>query len=247
MPRIRILLVDHQTIVRVCLRMLINAQPDMEVVGEAKDDRAALAKACETKPDVTIMEINRPGISGIKAIGRLLKECPQTRVVVLTLHEDPAHIGSALAAGGTGYVTMQAAAPELLAAIRSVYEGHTFLAPMLAGPLLHDLLGKRTGNHSAAPGTPGSRLSAREREVLIWLAQGYTHRQIAEQIYVSVKSVDTYRARIVQKLALHSRADLVRYVRENGLLTLLLSMSQAAMHGLLWLLAYACSECVGGL
>jgi two-component system response regulator NreC len=246
MQRIRILLIDHQTIVRVGLRMLINAQPDMEVVAEAKDDRAALAKACEMKPDVTVIEIDMPGTSAIKAIDRLLKEYPQTRVIVLTLQDDPAHIRSVLTAGGSGYVTKQAAASELLAAIRSVYEGHTFMAPALAGPLLDDLLGKGTCRHSAAPGTSGSLLSAREREVLRRLAQGYTNRQIAEQIYVSLKSVETYRARIMQKLALHSRADLIRYARESGLLALLLSMSQATANAILWLLGYSCSDGLDG-
>jgi two-component system, NarL family, response regulator NreC len=219
MPRIRILLVDHHVIVRAGLRLLINAQVDMEVVGEARDERSALAKARETKPDVTVMEIDMPGTGGIRAIGRLLQECSQTRVVVLTWHDDPTHMRSALAAGSTGYVTKQAAASELLAAIRSVYEGHTFLDPASAGPLLNDLLGKGAWHHSATPGTPRSVLSARECEVLIRLAQGYTNRQIAEQIHMSVKTVENYRARIGQKLELRSRADLIRYAHESGLLT----------------------------
>jgi two-component system response regulator NreC len=219
MPRIRILLVDHHAIVRAALRLFINAQPDMEVVGEAKDDRSALAKARETKPDVTVLEIDMPGTRGIRAIGRLLQECSETRVVVLTLHDDPAYMRSALAAGSSGYVTKHVAASELLAAIRSVYEGHTFLDPALAGPLLHELLGKEACRHLAAPGTPRSVLSARECEVLIRLAQGYTNRQIAEQIHVSVKSVDNYRARIGQKLELRGRAELIRYAHESGLLT----------------------------
>jgi two-component system response regulator NreC len=219
MPRIRILLVDHHAIVRAGLRLFINAQSDMEVVGEAMDERSALAKARETKPDVTIMEIDMPGTSGMRAIGRLLRECSQMRIIVLTLHDDPTHMRSALEAGSSGYVTKQAAASELLAAIRSVYEGHTFLDPALAGPLLHDLLGQEACRHSAAPGTPRSLLTARECEVLIRLAQGYTNRQIAEQIHMSVKSIENYRARIGQKLELRGRADLIRYAHESGLLT----------------------------
>jgi two-component system response regulator NreC len=219
MPSIRILLVDHHAIVRAGLRLFINAQPDMEVVGEASDDRSALAKARETKPDVTVLEIAMPGSRGVRAIGRLLQECSQTRIVVLTLHDDPTHMRSVLAAGGSGYVTKHAAVSELLAAIRSVHKGHTFLDPALAGPLLYDLLGKEACRHSAAAGTPRSVLSARECEVLIRLAQGYTNRQIAEQIHMSVKSVENYRARIGQKLELRGRADLIRYAHESGLLT----------------------------
>ena len=219
MPRIRILLVDHHAIVRAGLRLFINAQPDMEVVAEARDERSALAKARETKPDVTVLEIDMPGTRGIRAIGRLLQECSETRVVVLTLHDDPTYMRSALTAGSSGYITKQAAASELLAAIRSVYEGHTFLDPALAGPLLHDLLGEEACRHSAAAGTPRSVLSARECEVLIRLAQGYTNRQIAEQIHMSVKSIENYRARIGQKLELRGRADLIRYAHESGLLT----------------------------
>jgi two-component system response regulator NreC len=219
MPRIRILLVDHHAIVRTALRMLIDAQADMEVVGEARDDRSALAKVRETKPDVTVMEIDMPATRGLRAIGRLLQECSETKVVVLTLHDDPTYMRSALAAGSSGYVTKHVATSELLAAIRSVYEGHTFLDPALAGPLLHDLLGKEMCHHSAAPGTSRNVLSARECEVLIRLAQGYTNRQIAEQIHMSVKSVDNYRARIGQKLELRGRADLIRYAHESGLLT----------------------------
>jgi len=219
MPRIRILLVDHHAIVRTALRVLIDAQADMEVVGEARDDRSALAKVRETKPDVTVMEIDMPATRGIRAIGRLLQESSETRVVVLTSHDDPTHMRSALAAGSSGYVTKHVTTAELLAAIRSVYEGHTYLDPALAGPLLHDLLGKATRRHPAAPDTSGHVLSARECEVLIRLAQGYTNRQIAEQIRMSVKSVENYRARIGQKLELRDRADLIRYAHESGLLT----------------------------
>jgi two-component system, NarL family, response regulator NreC len=219
MPRIRILLVDHHAIVRAALRVLINAQPDMEVVAEARDDRSALAKVHETKPDVSVMEIDMPMTRGIRAIGRLLQACSETRVVVLTSHRDPIHMRSALAAGSSGYVTKNVTTSELLAAIRSVHEGHTYLDPALAGPLLHDLLGKETGRHSAAPGPSRDVLSGRECEVLIRLAQGYTNRQIAEQIRMSVKTVENYRARIGQKLELHDRADLIRYAHESGLLT----------------------------
>jgi two-component system response regulator NreC len=203
---------------RTGLRMFLNAQPDMEVVGEAKDIRIALTKAREIKPDVVVMEICLPRISGIKAIEQLRRECPQTRVVVLSLYDDQAHARAALAAGGSAYVVKRAAAADLLSAIRAVHQGRFFVDRSLAGRVLEDFLEKAT-HRSAKPGRPRSFLSPREREVLALLAQGYTHRQIAEKIRVGVKSVETYRSRLSQKLKLHSRAELVRYAHESGLLT----------------------------
>jgi two-component system, NarL family, response regulator NreC len=218
MQKIRILIVDNQTIVRVSLRMFLDAQPDMEVVGEAKDSRTALAKAREMQPDVTVMEICIPRTNGVKAIEQLRKECPQTRVVVLTLYEDQAHARSALAAGGSAYVVKRAAASDLLSAIRAVYRGHFFVDRTLAGPVLERFLEKAT-RRSVGSGRPRNLLSPRECEVIVLLAQGYTHRQVGEKIHVGVKTVETYRWRIAQKLALHSRAELVRYAHESGLLT----------------------------
>jgi two-component system, NarL family, response regulator NreC len=218
MQKIRILMVDDQTIMRTGLRMFLNAQPDMEVVGEAKDIRTALAKAREMQPDVAVMEICLPRTSGIKAIEQLRQECPQTRVVVLSLYDDQAHARSALAAGGSAYVVKRAAAADLLSAIRTVYQGRFFVDRSLAGPVLEGFL-EKASRRSAEPGSPRSLLSPREHEVLALLAQGYTHRQIAEKIHVSVKSVDTYRWRVAQKLKLHGRAELVRYAHESGLLT----------------------------
>jgi two-component system, NarL family, response regulator NreC len=218
MRKIRILIIDDQTIVRTGLRLLLNAQPDMEVVGEAKDIRVALAKAQEITPDVVVMEMRLPRTGGINAIQRLRRECPQTRVVVLSLYDDQAHARSALAAGGSAYVCKRATATDLFSAIRAVYQGHFFVDRSLAGPVLEGFLEKATPR-SGEPGNPRSFLSPREREVLALLAQGYTHRQIAEKIRVGVKSVETYRWRLSQKLKLHSRAELVRYAHESGLLT----------------------------
>jgi DNA-binding NarL/FixJ family response regulator len=198
--------------------MLINAQPDMEVVGEAKDSRAALSKACEARPDVTIIDIRMPETGGIKTIERLLQVSPSTRILVLTDYDDPAYTVSALAAGAMGYISKHAATADLIAAIHSVYQGHCFIDPILVGPLLQDFLQKRTTRSAAAVGIE-SLLSPREREVLRLLAQGYTNRQVANQIGVSVKTVETYRARLMDKLELQSRVDLIRYAHESGLLT----------------------------
>jgi DNA-binding NarL/FixJ family response regulator len=210
MQKIRILLVDHHVLVRAGLRILLEMEPDMLVVGEASNSPAALAQARETLPDVVLLEIGLPGISGLKVIEQLRHQCPLTRVIVLSVYADEAFVRSALAAGSSAYVTKHAAPADLLTAIHSVAQGYSFVDPTLAGHLLHDLFGKGRGR----------LLSPREREVLIRLAQGYTNRQIAEQIYVSIKSVETYRARIAQKLNLHSRTDVIRYAYASGLLTL---------------------------
>ena len=201
MPKIRILLVDNHTVVRVGLRMFIDAQPDMKVVGEAQDSRTALAKALETKPDVTLIDISIPGTSGIMVIEQLLRVCPHTRILVLTMYNDPAYARSALAAGGSGYLAKQAEASDLLTGIRSVYQGYPFVDPTLAGHLLQDLLGKEATGRLAPPGTSRSPPSLREREVLILLAQGYTNRQVAEQTGVSIKTIGTHRAHIFRSLS----------------------------------------------
>jgi DNA-binding NarL/FixJ family response regulator len=219
MQKIRILLVDHQTLVRAGLRILLEAEPDMQVVGEAPNSPVALAQARETIPDVVLLEIGLPGISGLKVIEQLRHQCPLTRVLVLSVYADAASVRSALAAGSSAYVTKHAAPADLLTAIRSVAQGHPFVDPTVADPLLHDRLETWASPQATAAGRARSLLSPREREVLIQLGQGYTNRQIAEQINVSVKSVETYRARIGQKLELHSRVDLIRYVHASGLLT----------------------------
>ena len=219
MSKIRILIVDDHAILRAGLRMLINTQPDMEVVSEAMDGYEALLKAREMKPDIALMDLTMPKRGGLPALEQLRLVCPETRILVLTMHDDPAYARSVLASGGSGYVVKRAADSDLLAAIRAVYRGRTFMDPTLAGRLVQDLLGKQASAGSADKGVRGSLLSPREREVLHLLAQGYTNQQAAKWIMVSVKTVETYRARIAQKLGLHSRAELTRYALESGLLT----------------------------
>jgi two-component system response regulator NreC len=219
MAKIRILIVDDHAILRAGVRMLINAQPDMEVVSEAIDGHEALSRARQVKPDITLMDITMPKTSGLQALEQLRQVCPQTRILVLTMHDDPAYARSVLAAGGLGYVVKRSADSDLLAAIRAVYRGRTFVDPTLAGSLVQELLRKQAAGGPAARGVRRSLLSPREREVLRLLAQGYTNQQAAKCITVSVKTVETYRARIAQKLGLNSRAELTRYALESGLLT----------------------------
>jgi two-component system response regulator NreC len=219
MSKIRILIVDDHAILRAGLRMLINTQPDMEVVSEAMDGHEALWKAREMNPDVALMDITMPKTGGLQALEQLRQVCPHTRILVLTMHDDPAYALSVLAAGGLGYVVKRAADSDLIAAIRIVHRGRTFVDPALAGSLVQDLLAKQASAGPAGRRVGRSLLSPREGEVLRLLAQGYTNQQAAKCIRVSVKTVETYRARIAQKLGLHSRAELTRYALESGLLT----------------------------
>ena len=175
MGKIGILIVDDHAILRAGLRLLINAQPDMEVVSEAMDGHEALWKAREMKPDVALMDLTMPKTGGLQALEQLRQVCPATRILVLTMHDDPAYARSVLAAGGLGYVVKRATDSDLLAAIRAVYRGRTFMDPTLAGSLVQDLLGKQVSAGSADRGVRGSLLSPRERAVLHLLAQGYTN------------------------------------------------------------------------
>lgn len=216
MPGIRVLIADDHAVLRAGLRMLIGAQPDMDVVGEAADGAEAVQKVLDTRPDVALVDITMPGSGGIKAIERIRQECPKTRVLVLTMHDVPAYLRSALAAGASGYIVKSAADSELLSAIRAVHRGHTVLDADLAVMVVQGRLGRKAAGSRG--GGPVSPLSPREREVLDLVAQGYTNQQIAERLGLSVRTVETYRSRLVEKLGLRSRADLVRYALESGLL-----------------------------
>ena len=212
MARIRILIADDHAVLRTGLRMLIGSQRDLDVVGEASDGDEAVRKAAALRPDVALVDISMPGSGGIKAIERIREAAPATRVVVLTMHDMPAYLRAALAAGASGYVVKRAADSALLAAIRDVHRGRTVLDPALAASVVQS--GLRRRGAATSPATP---LSQREREVLELVAQGYTNQQIADHLGLSVKTVETYRARLVEKLGLQSRAELVRYALDSGL------------------------------
>jgi len=214
MGRIRILIADDHAVLRTGLRMLIGSQRDLEVVGEASDGDEAVRKASALRPDIALVDISMPGSSGIKAIERIREAAPATRVLVLTMHDMPAYLRAALAAGASGYVVKRAADSALLAAIRDVHRGRTALDPALAASVVQSGL-RRRGATGGTPATPP--LSQREREVLELVAQGYTNQQIADHLGLSVKTVETYRARLVEKLGLQSRAELVRYALDSGL------------------------------
>ena len=218
MAKIRVLIVDDHAIVRAGLRMLIDSQQDMEVVGEAADGHEALSQALAANADVLTLDLTMPRGGGLKILERLRHACPQTRVLVLTMHEDPSYLRAALASGALGYVAKSAVDGDLLAAIRSVAQGRAFVTMNLSDDGTHQLLGDQPPTPTELFSRPVKLLSSREQEVLKHLAQGYTNKEIGTQLCLSVKTIETHRAHILDKLGLRSRADLTRYVLELGLL-----------------------------
>ncbi|HYV37833.1 MAG TPA: response regulator transcription factor [Gemmataceae bacterium] len=213
MSKIRVLLVDDHAVLRAGLRMLLNAQPDIEVVGEAADTREALTLACATRPDVMTLDLTMPGGGSIPLIERLRQDCPQTRVIVLTMHDDPAYLRAVLAAGGRGYIVKTAADSDLLTAIRAAFQERIFVDLQLG----EKNTPAKTESYTHGAKSLASNLSQREREVLTYLAQGHTNQEIADQLFLSVKTIETYRARLTDKLGLRTRAELVRYAQGIGL------------------------------
>ena len=215
--KIRVMIADDHAILRSGLKLLVNSQADMEVVSDAPDGEQAVQAASDSKPDVALMDLTMPGTGGMRALQEILRHCPKTRVLVLTMHDDPAYLRSALAAGASGYVLKRSVDAELLTAIRAVHRKGTFVDPSLANILVQDVLAKRGAK--ALPKRPVNILSERELEVLKLVAQGYSSQQIAKRILVGVKTVETYRSRLAQKLGLRTRSDVVRFAVRMGLLT----------------------------
>lgn len=209
--------------------MLINAQTDMEVVGEVANSREASAKVRELQPDVLSLDLTMPGGGSIKLIEQLQQECAKTRVVVLTMHDDPAYLRAVLAAGGAAYVIKTAVDAELLTAIRAVAQGRVFVnlpqGESKAGPVSSAAIQRRLPRKTGA-----IHLSEREREVLSLLAQGHTNQEIGDRLFLSVKTIETYRARVTEKLGLRTRAELVRYAHEIGVLDLERSGQASDVH-----------------
>ncbi len=219
MTAIRVLIAEDHAIVRAGLRLLIQGQPDMQVVGEAGTGLEVIDRTRALKPDMITLDLIMPGVSGIDTVRKLREECPQTRVLVLTMHDDPASLRAALTMGAAGYIVKSAADVELLAAIRAVHEGRTFISLGLPASVVQAVLMTESTSQNSAPAekTAGA-LSAREQDVLKHLVQGYTNQETADRLFLSVKTIETYRARLMAKLELNSRADLVRYAAERGLL-----------------------------
>ncbi|MDR7554600.1 MAG: response regulator transcription factor [Armatimonadota bacterium] len=212
---IRVLLADDHPVLRAGLRALLEHEPDMVVVGEASTGREAVALAAQTHPDVVVMDIGMPEMDGLEATRQLRALGLRTQVLILTVHAQERYLFPVLKAGAAGYVNKTAADVELITAIRTVAAGGAYLHPAAARALLEDFVARvRAGEEQDSY----DRLSEREREVLKLVAEGYTTREIAERLFLSPKSVETYRARILEKLELRTRAELVRYALRRGLL-----------------------------
>ena len=212
MNTLRIFLADDHTVMREGLRSLVNAQADMSVVGEADNGRAALLKARELKPDVVVMDVSMPELNGIQVTERLKRTCQKIKVLVLTAHDDSGYLRQLLEVGASGYVLKKVAAEELINAIRVVSTGGVYLDPTLAGKVVCGYVGKRR-----LRGAPQSNdLSEREAEVLRLVAWGYTNKEIAAYLSLSVKTVETHKMNLMEKLDLKSRVEVVRYALRQG-------------------------------
>jgi DNA-binding NarL/FixJ family response regulator len=212
MTKLRVFLVDDHAVVREGLKSLINAQPDMAVSGEAGDGQTACEQVPQQRPDVVVLDVSMPGLSGAQVAERLKQECPQVKVLALTVHEDKGYLRKVLEAGAAGYVLKRAAAEELIRAIRTVAGGGVYLDPALAGKVVGGFVRKPSGNAGHEEGL----LSEREGEVVRLVAAGHSNKEIAGRLDLSVKTVETHKARSLEKLGLHSRADLVRYALQRG-------------------------------
>ena len=208
---IRVLVVDDHAVVRTGLRRILDAEPDIETVGEAPNAERAVFEAIEHRPDVVLMDVVMPGKSGIEGTPAVLQAAPEAKVLVLSMQDDPRYVREAFDAGASGYVLKEAADAEVVAAVRAVAAGERYVHPALGARLIAADAEER----KRAEADP---LSDREREVLRLLALGHTNQEIAKMLFISVRTAETHRAHIMQKLHLGSRAELVRYALAEGLL-----------------------------
>jgi DNA-binding NarL/FixJ family response regulator len=212
MKKLRILLADDHKLVRDGLMALINRQPDMEVVGEAGDGKEAVSKALDLKPEVVVMDLSMPRMNGLQATEALKKARPEIRVLVLTTHEDPGYMRQLCGAQAAGYVLKRSASEEVIRAIRKVAAGEIHFDATLAGRALV----AQTGTSNGKGTLPGTELSDRETEVVRGVAWGYSNKELANHLGLSVKTVETYRVRVGEKLGLRSRTQIVQYALRQG-------------------------------
>ena len=217
MNPIRVLLAEDHNVVREGLRLLLNAQPDIRVIGEATNGRQAVALARESCPDVAVLDISMPDLDGLQAAGLIRAGCPRTQVLILTMHESDAYFFRAVEAGAAGYLLKKAAGEDLISAVRAVAQGEAFFYPSLARKLLEGYL---KHDRSTLPAGPSGydELSDREHEVMFLLVRGLSNQEVAEKLVVSASTVQTHRGHILHKLGLETTIDLVRYAIRHGLI-----------------------------
>jgi DNA-binding NarL/FixJ family response regulator len=212
MSKLRIFLADDHDVVCAGLKTLVDAQPDMEVIGQAHDGESAWQSARDCQPDVVVMDVTMPGMSSAQATELVKRDCPEIKVLALSVHEETGYLRKLLEAGASGYVLKRSAAETLIHALRIVAGGGIYLDPALAGKVVDSFVGKQSP--SSAP--PSVILSERETDVVRLIALGYSNKEIATQLNLSVKTVETYKARAMEKLGLSSRVALVRYAMHQG-------------------------------
>jgi len=213
MAKIKILVVDDHAIMRDGIRALLGLHDDIEIVGEASEGNEAIEKAEELAPDVVVMDIAMPGMDGLEATRRITKKNPKVKVLVLSQHDNREYILSAIKAGVVGYVPKRALGSELVSAIRAVHQGDSYLYPSAAAAVIRDYL-------KGAIKEPYDRLTAREREILKLIAEGHTSREIADKLFISLKTVLGHRTKIMEKLDLHNRTELIKYAMRKGLVSI---------------------------
>ncbi len=215
MEKIRVLIADDHTLVREGLRALLQGEGGFEVIAEASTGHEAIERALEMRPDVILMDIGMPKLDGLEATRRIVKASPGIRVLVLTVHETEDYFFRALEAGAQGFLVKDAASTELIAAVRAVHQGGMFLYPPLAKRLVEDYLGRVSSGEERST---YEELTPREREILKLIGEGLTNQEIASHLSLSINTVQTHRSRIMDKLNLHSRAQLMKYAVRMGLL-----------------------------
>ncbi|EKP95744.1 response regulator [Thermaerobacter subterraneus] len=218
---IRVLVCDDHAILRDGIRTLLEAHPDIAVVGEAADGREAVELARRLQPDVVLLDIGMPGMNGIEATRAILKQRPETRVLILSMHDNEEYIFPILEAGAAGYVLKRSAATELVSALRAVVQGHTILHPDVAAKVVSGAARRQKGE-GAGEGAPRrvDGLTERETEVLTLIAQGLTNQEIADRLFISIKTVQAHRSNIMEKLDLHDAVELTKYAIRHGLISL---------------------------
>jgi two-component system response regulator NreC len=217
MSKIRVLLAEDHTIVRKGIRSLLDDEPDIEVVGEAADGREAVEKVEKLRPDVVLMDITMPQLNGLEATRHIKKQFPEIKVLGLTMYTNEEYIFQLLQAGASGYLVKQSAPAELISAIQAVYRGDSFLSPAISKTIIEEYL-KHTEKISQSDAY--EKLTDREREVLQLITEGYSNQEIAEMLYISVKTVGVHRVNLMTKLNLHNTAELIKYAFRKGIISL---------------------------
>jgi DNA-binding NarL/FixJ family response regulator len=217
MEEIKILIADDHKMVREGLKALLSSQPDFTIIGEASDGHETVKKVKELEPDIVLMDISMPNLNGLEATRQIRRKFPKTKVLILTMHLNEEYIFQSLQLGASGYLLKENAAEDLISAIRSVQEGHSYLSPSISKAVIDAYLRKRI---TGKGGSPFEILTAREREILQMIAEGNTNKEIGKKLFISTKTVEAHRAHIMNKLDIHEVAKLVKFAIKNGLIDL---------------------------